>query len=374
MSTSKPKSSPGKSATGAAAERPAAHKGSLQPPGEHWVEPELGIDHAGSARERLWHRLREDFKLAMVSLYGLIGVVVIMPFTIYRFVNGELADGVLDLGVMVMIALGVSFAWRFDKSELAGNMMAAFIMFSAAVIVLGFDHSPLWVLAVLVAGFLLAASWLAAILAAVLISLVVAHDPVFAGPVERWTFLAVSAQVALYSLIFSLRSNQRQESLAFLADNDPLTGLGNRRALRHDLTSLVSQNGRQNLNLALAMLDLDHFKQVNDEYGHEAGDRVLVDLAGILAESTRESDQGYRFGGEEFVLILQGVDAAGLESALNKLLERIRNRLKSPGGPVTVSIGATRVLPDDTIHSCFSRADQAMYQAKAGGRDRLEML
>lgn len=374
MSMSKPNSSPGKSATGAGADRLAAHKGSQQPPGEHWAEPELGINHAGSARERLWHRLREDFRLAMVSLFGLIALLAITPFAIFRFVKGELAVALVDLGIVLAIAIGIIVAWRFDKSETAGNLMAAIVTVSAAAAVIGLDLSPLWVMAVLVASFLVASSWSAAIFSAALIGLVMGHEPAFSGPIERWTFLAVSVQVALYSLIFSLRSNQRQASLAFLADNDPLTGLGNRRALRHDLTSLVSQNGQQNLNLALAMLDLDHFKQVNDEYGHAAGDRVLVDLAGILAESTRESDHGYRFGGEEFVLILQGVDAAGLESALNKLLERIRDRLKSPGGPVTVSIGATRVLSDDTVHSCFSRADQAMYKAKAGGRDRLVML
>lgn len=339
-------------------------------PGLH----DLNLDHRHSGVERLLFRLREDFRLAMVSLYGLIAVVVISPFSVFRFVNGDLGVALLDLGIVLTIIIGVALAWLFDKGESAGKMMAAIVTVSALIAILAFNLSPLWVLSALVTSFLLAASWFATILSALLISLVVGHDQAFSGSIERWTFLAVSIQVALYSLIFSLRSNKRNASLAFLAETDPLTALGNRRALRHDLTSLVMLNRRRSLNLALAMLDLDHFKRVNDEYGHEAGDRVLQDFARILAQSTRESDRGYRFGGEEFVLILQGVDVAGLDSTLDMLQTRIRDRLVSPGGPVTVSIGATRVLPQDTVHACFERADQAMYKAKANGRDRVEIL
>lgn len=345
-----------------------------QTPGASSGVSELDVDHRRSIIERLSFRLREDFRLAMVSLYGLIAVVVISPFSVFRFVKGDLGVALLDLGIVVTIASGVIVAWRFDKSESAGKMMAAIAAVSAAAAIVVFDLSPLWSLAVLVASFLLAASWFAAILSVLLISLVVGHNEAFSGSIERWTFLAVSIQVALYSLIFSLRSNKRNESLAFLAETDPLTGLGNRRALRHDLTSLVMLNRRQNLNLTLAMLDLDHFKRVNDEYGHEAGDRVLKDFARIIAQSTRESDRGYRFGGEEFVLIMQGVDALSLESMLDILQKRIRDQLVSPGGPVTVSLGATRVLPQDTVRACFERADQAMYKAKANGRDRVEIL
>lgn len=345
-----------------------------QAPGPNHILREFAVDHRATLLKGLTHRLREDFRLAMVSLFGLIAVAAIAPFAVFRYANGDWGIALLDLAIVAAIIIGLVIAWRFDKSESAGKMMAAIVTVSALAAILGFGLSAMWTLSVLVASFLLAASWFATILSVALISLVVGHDQAFSDSVERWTFMAVSGQVALFSLIFSWRSNQRTESLAFLAETDPLTGLGNRRALRHDLTNLVTLNHRQSLNLALVMLDLDRFKKVNDDHGHEVGDKILEDLARIIGQSTRESDRGYRFGGEEFVLILQGIDALGLEAALDHLQSRIRDDLTSPGGPVTVSIGATRVHPDDTVYACLKRADQAMYKAKKNGRARNEIL
>lgn len=347
---------------------------SRQPPDANPGLRKLGRDHrCRSALVRLSSRLRADFTLAMVSLFVGVGLLTILPFAIFRLTSGDWLVALLDLGFLTVMVSGLVLAWRFDRTEWAGNLIAAAALAGVGAVIVGFDQSPMWVPPALVASLLLAKSWFGAILSAALISLVAGHDQAFPGSVERWIFVAASVQTALFSFIFSLRSSQRNESMAFLAETDPLTGLGNRRALRRDLTTLVIPNRRQQPRFALAMLDLDHFKQVNDTYGHEAGDRVLEDFARILVQSTRESDRAYRFGGEEFVVILQGIDAAGLASALGKLQERSRARLASPGGPVTVSIGATRVLPGDTVHTCFERADRAMYEAKANGRDRFEI-
>jgi len=159
------------------------------------------VDRRRTLRERLSHRLREDFMLAMVTLFGLIAVVVISPFAVFRPVNGDLEIALLGLGIVVAIMTGVVIAWRFDKSEPAGTLMATIFTAGAAVSVLGLGISQTWILAVLAANFLLAPSWLAAILSAVLISLFAVSDLAFAEPIERWTFLAVSTQIALYSFI-----------------------------------------------------------------------------------------------------------------------------------------------------------------------------
>lgn len=334
-----------------------------------------GRDHRRrSSLDCLSSRLREDFGLAIVTLFAGVALLTVLPFAIFRLISGDWLATLLDLGFLTAMVLGLVLAWRFGRTEWAGNLIAAASIAGVGAVILGFDQSPMWVLPALVASFLLAAGWFAAILSAGLISLVAGHDQAFPGSIERWIFVAASVQAALFSFIFSLRSSQRNEAMTLLAETDPLTGLWNRRALWHDLTTLVIRNRRQQPKFALAMLDLDHFKQVNDTYGHEAGDKVIEDFARILVQSTRESDRAYRFGGEEFVLILQGIDAAGLTSALGKLQKRSRELLTSPGGPVTVSIGATRVLPGDTMHMCFQRADQAMYKAKANGRDRVEIL
>lgn len=343
-------------------------------PAANSVRPELGLDHENAWRERLLGRLREDFRLGIISLFVGIALLTILPFSIFRIISGDWLVALLDLGFLAAMVFALVVAWRFGKTEWAGNLIAAAAVAGVGAVIVGFDQSPMWVPAALVGSFLLATSWFAAVLSAALIAVVAGHEQAFAGSIERWIFVTASVQAALFSLIFVLLSSQRRESLTFLAETDSLTGLGNRRALRHDLTSLVSRNRRQGMSLALAVLDLDHFKRVNDEFGHDAGDKVLEEFGRILVQSTRESDRAYRFGGEEFVLILQGVDGPGLEAALDQLQNRIRERLASHGDPVTVSIGATRVLADDTADACLQRADQAMYKAKMDGRDRVKVL
>jgi diguanylate cyclase (GGDEF)-like protein len=148
---------------------------------------------------------------------------------------------------------------------------------------------------------------------------------------------------------------------------DPLTGLANRRAL--DAAPLPAS-------YALIELDLDHFKQVNDGFGHDAGDRVLRQVARVLRESVREQDQTFRLGGEEFLVLLPEADRA---TAL-RVAERIRlsmHRLdlqgEAPGGRLTVSLGVstTAAEPAADFPRMMALADRALYAAKAAGRDRV---
>lgn len=120
----------------------------------------------------------------------------------------------------------------------------------------------------------------------------------------------------------------------------------------------------------LVIMDLDHFKQVNDQFGHEAGDRILASLAKIIEQTTRRGDRLYRYGGEEFVLLLGDIDVAGLEIAISKIQTTLAEQLRGPGGPVTTSMGATLLNPDEDWLAWMARADEALYQAKNDGRDR----
>jgi len=153
---------------------------------------------------------------------------------------------------------------------------------------------------------------------------------------------------------------------------DLLTGLFNRRAfddLMHRELSLRDRHGHA---LSMVMIDLDHFKAVNDTYGHHAGDVVLRDLADILREVCRPSDLPCRWGGEEFACLLPQTD---LENAL-KVAERLRAAIEVhdfPGvGKVTASLGISQAALDENEESFCKRADEALYKAKEGGRNRVE--
>lgn len=155
-----------------------------------------------------------------------------------------------------------------------------------------------------------------------------------------------------------------------LARTDPLTGIANRRRFLERLDPLLALAHRRDLPLCLVMADLDHFKRVNDTYGHEAGDEVLCAFADLLRRECRREDLPCRFGGEEFIILLPYTRTdEGLV-----LAERIRSRLMEArflGGnaTATASFGLASALPDDTAQAFIARADQALYQAKAQGRN-----
>ncbi|MFU8878365.1 MAG: GGDEF domain-containing protein, partial [Wenzhouxiangellaceae bacterium] len=312
-------------------------------------------------------RFRTEFRFAMVTLFGGIASIVIFPFALYRFYVGDWMIALFDLVITLVFLSLVVLAWRFENAETVGKLAALLLTLSALAAVLGFDLPAIWVFAVLVANFLLAAGWFAAILSALLIGAIVLQHGAFDDPVEFWAFLSVAVLVALFSSLFAYRSNLQHESLSELAHHDPLTGAGNRRALRQDLTRIVSLAREHHLEAGLALLDLDQFKPVNDRHGHDTGDRILVEFAEIIQATLRTSDRCYRFGGDEFVVLLPGTRREGLVVAVTKLRERIRAELESPDGPVTASIGATGLLPGETVHAWLSRADRALYRAKAEG-------
>ncbi len=168
---------------------------------------------------------------------------------------------------------------------------------------------------------------------------------------------------------------EREKSLQTISVTDELTGLFNRRFLNASLEKKIAAARRGNTDLSVLMLDVDHFKDFNDTYGHQEGDLVLSTLGKVVTYALREEDIACRYGGEEFVVILHNAD---MNAALD-VAERIRANFESvpfrPGTKhdlhVTVSIGAITVEPDETPERIILRADRAMYRAKQFGRNRV---
>ncbi|BBL74369.1 biofilm regulation diguanylate cyclase SiaD [Methylomagnum ishizawai] len=151
--------------------------------------------------------------------------------------------------------------------------------------------------------------------------------------------------------------------------HDALTGLPNRRLL----TECMKQEDGRGGDYALAVIDADRFKRVNDDHGHETGDRVLVALARTLKEGLREGDICGRWGGEEFLALLPGIDAAAATGVAERLLAGVRRLRVAADGvelPITVSIGLARRRDGEGYHETLLRADAALLEAKRAGRDR----
>lgn len=197
-----------------------------------------------------------------------------------------------------------------------------------------------------------------------------------AGPAgDEWQSHVQQLVMALANqLALTLANLTLRQFLEELATHDPLTGLTNRRALDAALLREVRRARRGERTCGVIMLDIDHFKRVNDTYGHEAGDRVLVALARVLQRGVRDEDVVARFGGEEFVIILPEASLAETTRRAEELRTAVTLLLPSaiePLPPVTISLGAA-VFPDhgasgaEVLHA----ADAALYEAKAQGRNR----
>ena len=319
----------------------------------------------------LRERMREDFRLGVILLCGLVSVLALGAFAVFRFMRGDLLIVLVDLGLVITIILATVHAWRSGDTQMAGLVMVGVNTVGCLVVAAMAGISGLfWAFNAVVMNFFMAERRPAVIASGLLVlSIMLMPVPGLELP-QRISFCATCALVSVYAFIFASRANLHAFRLQQLAALDPLTGLGNRRLFDADLRQLVQQARNWGFRPALAVLDLDHFKRINDQFGHEAGDRALVDFAAILRSGLRQSDRLYRIGGEEFVLLVPDSDEQGLSILLAQVQALLRAQLRGPGGPVTVSIGAALLAADEDGRHWLARADQALYAAKRGGRDR----
>lgn len=184
-------------------------------------------------------------------------------------------------------------------------------------------------------------------------------------------FSSASSDMALHI------RNLIQALLTSELTTDALTGVPNRRQMDEQLKEAIYATSHVlGATACLALADLDHFKRVNDTYGHAVGDEVLKAFSQLLITSMRDTDRIYRYGGEEFLIFMNHVDLTRAESVLDRLREKIsRYPLRIEGQPdplnITVSFGIAEVVPDEPLRSLIHRADKALYQAKKDGRNRV---
>jgi len=168
---------------------------------------------------------------------------------------------------------------------------------------------------------------------------------------------------------------RKEAEISLQAHFDVLTGLPNRRNFDVVLLQETARSARYGSLLCLAMADIDLFKIVNDEFGHQAGDAVLKNIAGLMRKSLRRSDYIARWGGEEFTLLLPETQLDVSEMLLNRLRARIANEvIPEIGRAVTVSFGVTAFTKSDSPGDLVKRVDQALYQSKQDGRDRVTKI
>lgn len=315
---------------------------------------------------KLTQRMRHDLRLAVVTLYSLCALVTIGPFAVFRWINGELVIGLAD-SLIVLSFLGLAaLAWHPAWTRRIANLLALVAASSAVFAVLAFGLSTMWIFSTLVGNFLMAERRIALLVNAFMVIGVALQPGIFANTAEQATFVAVSLMTSLFSLIFASGMLFQHNQLTELATRDGLTGTFNRRSLDQDLARLnSSRTGKPH---SLVLFDLDDFKRLNDDHGHEAGDDVLRALARAADRSTRDGDRFYRYGGEEFVLLLPDTTLAGAEVAVTNLGREYERALLGVRPAATFSAGIAQHAPGEKPDAWLARADRALTQAKRAGK------
>ena len=184
----------------------------------------------------------------------------------------------------------------------------------------------------------------------------------------------VTGQMLFRSLRFAIARQRKMLGFQAAADTDPLTGMANRRHLESKFQSALAASASDRAPMAVCLLDLDHFKEINDRHGHLIGDAVLKRFAEMLTEALPPEVSAARIGGEEFALLMPGFSLAAANDIVDGLLQRLaESALQFDGFRVqlTASAGVVAAGPEDAWETSFRAADVALYRAKKGGRNRV---
>lgn len=326
---------------------------------------------------RLLKRLRKDFQLSIITLMGLIGVLGISPYAVYRLLEGNYLVSIADTVIVLSTISAVIYAWRTGDTVKPGVYLAVIFCVGSTLIAINLGVNGLfWIYPLILFNFFMVSPGKALMATALVMAALAGYaiavpGSVFESSYQMVSFLVTGLMASVLTFIFAYRTNSQRDQLQLLASQDPLTGIRNRRAMNEELKIAMATHRRHGNPFGMLLMDLDHFKLINDQFGHHAGDQVLVAFAELIKSASRQEDRLFRFGGEEFLLLLPNTDRQGLQAAATHLQRQIALDLKSPGGPVTVSMGGAILRKGEHWEGWLKRADQHLYEAKSAGRNRV---
>ena len=191
---------------------------------------------------------------------------------------------------------------------------------------------------------------------------------------EFWRITTSLGLTCLFAMIFAWLVGRLQQEMTELATTDPLTGCRNRATLAESLTNQIKLCQRYDRPSSILLLDLEHFKAINDKWGHHTGDTILIAIARLLSNRLRNNDHIFRIGGEEFMVLLPETSLPDAETLARELVKSVAAETFHTGIGVTISGGLTQACANENWSAWLKRADQALYKAKSDGRNRVVQL
>ncbi len=336
------------------------------------------------------------FSLMLQSLmwlaYGMRGVwpdavSIILPNTLFLFATLVQVSATLEfygrrlspfwfLAPLVFAGLFFAVLPNITQRVIATGLVLGLATMAAGIVIHRVADSRRPARWMLVIGFLAASVVLLLRAILTVIDPTMLRDFLAPSPFQAASFLVALAVIIVTSLGFMLLHKERLEETAQrLAVTDPLTGAFNRRTFLELASKEIARSQRMQTAMSLLMLDLDHFKAINDKHGHPAGDEVLKCVVDALQTCLRREDLLVRYGGEEFSILLPNVSldqAMLLAERARQTVEKLVININGKSIPVSISLGAAALRrgPEDNIKALVSRADEALYSAKKAGRNR----
>ncbi|MCC2617449.1 GGDEF domain-containing protein [Aestuariibacter halophilus] len=313
---------------------------------------------------------RQIDEYILLTLSGATAVAL-TPFAIYRIWTHEWNVAILDSAAVLLAAVLWTHVWRTGQTLWAGRILASLCLIVAIItLLLRGAEQILWVYPALTATFFLIPPRIAAVMATILLAVATIILWPELTQVKAAEFLVSSIATMMFSFAFADRMRDQHKRLELLANQDALTGAGNRHAMEKKLLDVMAfQRRNQDTPASLIILDLDRFKTINDTHGHGVGDAVLIELVKTISGRIRSTDTVFRFGGEEFVVIAENTSLPDASVLAEELCCAVRNNPYLREYHVTVSIGTAQFKPSESAFEWLGRADKAMYRAKESGRD-----
>lgn len=300
------------------------------------------------------------------------GVVFLTPFSINDFVQGRHLLGLATVAIIAMMAINAVALHFKKKPPIAFALMAIPTAFAIALSLRGLGfYGALWTYPAVLFCYFLLARRTANIAALSLSALAAVMIYVYVDPFLTVRFVvSMALTVVIINIILNI-VGQLQSELMGQAVTDPLTGAFNRRQMDISLAEAAERHRRTGAPASILAIDIDHFKKVNDDFGHAAGDAVLKGLVTLIRNRTRRLDRLFRMGGEEFLLLLPDTRAGAAMKQADALRQLVADSKLLDARQVTVSIGVAEYQPEQKQDHWLKMADQALYDAKTGGRNRV---
>ncbi|HZS46896.1 MAG TPA: GGDEF domain-containing protein [Blastocatellia bacterium] len=302
----------------------------------------------------------------------IFAIIFFIPFSINDILHGRSALGIMILAVVVTLGIDVIALYLKKEPPIPFALLLAPMALGMAMSLRTKGiYGALWCYPALLFSYFVLSRLVANVCNVILLAVTTPMVYLYLGlGVTLRFFASATLTVIIVNTILKI-IGELQRQLLDQAITDPLTGAFNRRHMETCLSDTIERNKRTGAPASILIVDVDHFKQINDRFGHESGDIVLKGMVSVINRYSRRLDMLFRMGGEEFALLLPDTLLADAVSVAEQLREIIANSALLGDWPISVSIGVSELRANQTMDAWLKVADESLYQAKKTGRNRV---